>query len=110
MAKYERRFTGDFDDVLNRLYEGVMQGSLSASYEDGSDWTAGDTRCAVRVFERYSALGSNRVSMSMTLLGQGNDLFLTIITSGGSQAVFMKVNTWGESSFLDTIRKIADGL
>ena len=54
----------------------------------------------VRVYERYSMTGSNRVSMNVTLLGVGDDLFVTAITSGGSQAVFFKINTLGEEAFL----------
>lgn len=95
MAKFERTITGDFDDVLDRLHQGVLEGSSSASYEDGSDYTAGDVRCAVRVYERYSWSGGNRVSMNLTLVGRGRELFLSAITSGGSQAVLFKVNTWG---------------
>ena len=110
MAKYECTITGDFDGVLRRLHDGVMNGSASASYEDGSDYRSGDFRCAVRVYERYSWTGGNRVSMNMTLVGRGQDLFLTAITSGGSQAMFFKVNTWGEEAFLDTIQAVADSL
>ena len=110
MAKYERTITGDFDGVLRRLHDGVMNGSASASYEDGSDYRSGDFRCAVRVYERYSWSGGNRVSMSMTLAGRGDELFLSAITSGGSQAMFFKVNTWGEENFLDTLRELIPSL
>ena len=110
MAKFERTITGDFDDVLDRLHQGVLEGSSSASYEDGSDYTAGDVRCAVRVYERYSWSGGNRVSMNLTLVGRGRELFLSAITSGGSQAMFLKLNTVGEEAFLDTLRAVADGL
>ena len=110
MAKYERAFSGDFDSALSRLEQAVLNGSASASYEDGSDYRSGDSRCAVRVYERYSWTGGNRVSMNMTLVGRGQDLFLTAITSGGSQAMFFKVNTWGEEAFLDTIQAVADSL
>ena len=110
MAKYERAFTGDFDAALSRLEQTVLDGSASASYEDGSDYRSGDFRCAVRVYERYSWTGGNRVSMNLTLAGRGRDLFLSAITSGGSQAMFFKVNTFGEEAFLDTIRKTVDRL
>ena len=108
MVKYEKHFTGDFDAFLDYLFDGIMNGSASASYEDGSDWTANDVRVAVRVFERYSWTGSNRVSMNVTLAGSGNNLFLTAITSGGSQAVFWKLNTMGEESFLDKVIELAE--
>lgn len=105
MAKFECTIRGGFDAVLEKLHDGVLNGSASASYEDGSDWRSGDFRCAVRVYERYSWTGGNRVSMSLTLAGRGEDLFLSAITSGGSQAMFFKVNTFGEEAFLDTLKE-----
>lgn len=108
MAKYERNFQGDFNDLLNILDSKILNGSASASFEDGSDYSYNDVRCAVRVYERYSMIGSNRVSLNITLIGNGNHLFLTAITSGGSQAVFFKMNTMGEESFLDCVRKIVE--
>lgn len=108
MAKYETNLTGDFEEFLNYLFDGIMNGSASASFEDGSDWTAGSARVAVRVFERYSFMGGNRVSMNLTLAGRGDELFLSAITSGGSQAVFWKVNTIGEESFLECVEKLVE--
>ena len=110
MAKYEKHLTGNFDELLELVTDGVLNGSMSASYENGSDWTNGTVRCAVRVFERYSYMGGNRVSMNVTLVGNGRDLFLSAITSGGSQAVFFKLNTLGEESFLEKLVEIVEGL
>lgn len=110
MAKLERNLRGGFDRVLDQIHSGILTGSMSASFEDGSDWQMGDVRVAVRVYERYSWIGSNRVSLSLTLAARGEDLFLTAITSGGSQAVFFKINTWGESEFLRKLEHIMDGL
>lgn len=108
MAKYERRLHGNFDEVLSILDRGILNGSMSASYEDGSDYRCGEVRCAVRVYERYSWSGGNRVSLNLTLVGEGDRLFLSGITSGGSQAMFFKVNTWGEEAFLDCLRDLAE--
>ena len=111
MAKLERTLTGDFNQVLSRLEDGVLNGSISASLEDSSDFTVGETRVAVRMFERYSWSGSNRVAMSLTLAGDnGGRLHLTAITAGGSQAMFFKINTWGEEAFLDTLAQVLDHL
>ena len=103
MAKYETTLTGNFDEVLGSIETGIVRGSVSASFEDGSDYTRNGVRLAVRVFERYSMIGSNRVSLSVTLAGDGDSLFLSAITSGGSQAVFFKINTFGEQAFLDRV-------
>ena len=107
MAKLEQTVYGNFDDLLNRIEEGIQRGSSSASLEDSSDFYAGDSRCSVRVFERYSWSGGNRVSMNVTLFQSGNGpIQLSAITSGGSQAMFFKVNTLGEESFLDKLREL----
>lgn len=107
MAKYEHALNGDFDHFLNYLHNEVLGGSMSASYEDGSDYQTGDVRCAVRVYERYSMAGDNRVSLNLTLLGRGEALFLSAITSGGSQAMLFKINTLGEGRFL---QRLADAV
>ena len=110
MAKLERTLNGDFDLVLARLNQGVLDASVSATLEDCAYFTMGTTRVAVRMYERYSAMGGNRVAMSLTLVGEGDQLHLTAITAGGSQAMFWKVNTWGEEAFLDTLAAVVDQL
>ena len=107
MAKYEQSFEVDCDQLLQRIEDGILNGSMSASLEDSSDFSSGESRCSVRVFERYSYAGGNRVSMSVTLF-QGSDgvIHLSAITAGGSQALFFKINTWGEEAFLDKLREI----
>ena len=106
MAKYECCLTGDFDRVLALLDHGILEGSISASFEDGSDFSSGEVCCAVRVYERFSYAGGNRVSLSLTLVGRGKELYLSAITSGGSQAMFFKINTWGEEAFLDCLMEV----
>ena len=107
MAKLERTLSGDFTQWLNKISEGIVNGSVSASLEDASDFRVDDARCSVRVFERYSYAGKNRVSLSITLFQNGNGpIYLSAITAGGSQAVFFKINTWGEEAFLDKLREL----
>ena len=107
MAKLEQRIDGNFTELLRRIEGGIQNGSVSASLEDASDFFSGNARCSVRVFERYSYSGGNRVSMSVTLFQSGNEpIHLSAITSGGSQAMFFKINTFGEEAFLDKLREL----
>lgn len=106
MAKYECYLHGEFDALLSHIHSGILEHSSSASYEDGSDFTCGDVHCAVRVYERYSMAGGNRVSMNLTLVSGEGRTFLSAITAGGSQAMIFKLNTWGEESFLDTLIEV----
>lgn len=101
MAKYEKTLEGDFNELLNWLHNDITNGSISVSYEDGSNITMGQMILAVRVYERYSMAGGNRVSLNITLIGDGQKLFVSAITSGGSKAIFFKINTIGENAFLE---------
>lgn len=107
MAKFVRSVNGNFQELLNRIERGILHGSISATLEDSADYMTREARCSVRVFERYSYMGGNRVSMNVTLFQAGNGpVQICAITSGGSQAMFWKVNTWGEESFLKTLEKL----
>lgn len=106
MAKLEKTLKGDFNSILHKIEDGIINGSISASLEDSSNFYIGDTRCSVRVFERYSYTGRNRVSLNVTLFGNRDTIHLSAIASGGSQALFFKLNTFGEEAFLDKLREI----
>ena len=100
MGSYEQQLQGDAEALVAHLDGEILRGSVSARVEDGSDHSLGDARMLVRVYERYSAFGGNRVSLNISILAVAGQLAVTAISSGGSQAVFFKVNTVGESNFL----------
>ena len=111
MAKLELTLRGDFDAWLNRIQDGILNGSTTASLEDRSDFRSDDgtTRCSVLVFERYSMAGGNRLSLTATLFqARSGVIACSAITAGGSNARFFKVNTWGEETFLDCFREIVE--
>ena len=107
MAKLVQTLEGDFNEILNKIEKGILRGSISATLEDSTDFRQGDARCSVSVFERYSALGQNRVSLNVTLFQhEDGPIRMSAITSGGSQAVFLKINTFGEEAFLRKLKEI----
>lgn len=112
MAKYETELTGDLNTILEKIETGICSGSATATLEDYSNFGsfADGARCAVRVFERYSYLGGNRVSLNVTLFEVDGRIRLSAITSGGSQAMFVKLNTFGEENFLKKLIEIVENL
>ena len=108
MAKYEATIRGHrLAEVRAVIEEAILHGSVSASLEDVSDFEENGSVCSVRVFERYSWIGGNRVSLSVTLFqGAGSEnVCLSAIASGGSQAMFFKINTFGEQAFLEMLEE-----
>ena len=109
MAIFEKTIQNKkFDQLLWKLENEIPASSWSAELEAGSDFKEGDARCSVRVFERYSVMGGNRLSLTLTMFQNGDSpIRLSAITAGGSQAVFFKVNTLGEESFLEDVKGTA---
>ena len=98
-----------FNTLLRKLEQEIPDSSWSADLEAGSDFKEGEARCSVRVFERYSMMGGNRLSLTLTMFQNGdNPIRLSAITAGGSQAVFFKINTIGEESFLDDVKNLLE--
>ncbi|MED9822377.1 MAG: DUF6054 family protein [Christensenellales bacterium] len=109
MAKIEKQLWNDFDDLLGEIQKQVLDGSMTATLEDYSDFVSDHARCSVRVFERYSALGDNRASLSVTLFQEKDGpVHVSAIASGGSGAMLFKINRLGEDAFLDTLRPVLD--
>lgn len=106
MARLVCSLNGNFDEILKHINDEILKGSISASYEDGYDFNEGSVRCAVRVYERYSYFGKNRVSLNITLLQSSSGIQICAVTSGGSQAMFWKINTVGENNFLDKLEEV----
>ena len=99
----------NFDTLLRRLEKAIPDSSWSAELEAGSDFKDGEARCSVRVFERYSMAGGNRLSLSLTLFQNGEGpIRLSAITAGGSQAMYFKMNTLGEKAFLSDLKEMLE--
>ncbi len=109
MAIYEGRVRADFNRFADYLDNAILNGSMSASYEDGCTYKLGDLWISMRVYERYSYAGGNRVSLSIMLAEESNGFVrVCAVTSGGSQAMFFKLNTWGEEAFLEKLQKAVE--
>ena len=104
MAKYDGRLIGDFEKLVNEARDQILSSSVSAHLEDETRIQVGDFKVQLMVFERYSLIGQNRLSLSLLLVEESGGARLSAIASGGSQGVLFKINTFGEDAFLDTLR------
>ncbi len=101
MAYYEKRLTGDPDAFVAHVEDQILAGSVSADGEAAVDHRLGDARMMMRVYERYSAFSGSRVSLSLSVLAVEGQLSVAAVTSGGSRAIFFKLDTVGEGTFMD---------
>ena len=103
MAKYELTLRTDFNRFVSSIQEGVERRSNTISLEEEAIVNAGDVRIKVVAYERYAYMGGNRSSLNITFVGHNNMVHMVATATGGSSAMFLKINTWSEEAFLDTL-------
>ena len=103
MAKLEQYLNGDFGQIVEFIHGELQKQSVSLSLEEVSKNTVCGKRIELRVYERFSYAGGNRTSLTVQFIETEDGADVCGIATGGSQAVFWKINTLGESAFLETL-------
>lgn len=102
MATYHHPpMAGALSDFLTHVDAQITGSSVTARLEAEADRIIGDARMVVRVYERYSATGGNRLTLTIAALAADGQLEVSAMTSGGSTGLFWKINVFGEEAFLE---------
>jgi len=51
MAKYEKKIVGNFEEIINKLQNEIINSGVSMNLVDESNYSLGDTNVAVRVYD-----------------------------------------------------------
>lgn len=105
MAKYTCELQGTMQQFCQYLKNELIRSSFSASLEEEDYYHIHDINIGTLVFERYSYTGKNRLSLTVNVVEHQNHIHTTAMSSGGSQALFFKINIFGEDAFLDKFKE-----
>lgn len=105
MARFQTTLTGDRKALVAHLDAAILGRSVTADRDESVEQTVGDAHMMVLVYERFSAVGANRLSLTVSILAVGRELAVTMVSAGGSRALFFKINSLGESAFLGKGRR-----
>jgi len=105
MAKYENTISGQFEKILNSLENDIEGSGISMNLVDKSDYTSRDTNIAVRVYDKYFMRNGNRASLSLTVVGNGSDIFISAIGSGGGQGILFNFSLGAEDDMVAVVEK-----
>lgn len=104
MAKYEKTIVGNFEEIVNRLQNEIINSGMSMELVDESNYSSGDTNIAVRVYDKYFMRNGNRASLSLTVAGHCNDIFISAIGAGGGQGIIFNFSLGAEEELVDIVR------
>lgn len=105
MAKYEKTIIGQFEEVVNRLQNDIVNSGITMNLVDESNYTSGDTNIAVRVYDKYFMRNGNRASLSLTVVGYGKDIFISAIGAGGGQGILFNFSLGAEDDMVAIVQK-----
>ncbi len=106
MAKYEQKLSGDFSRIVNQIHEGIMQDAYSMNLVDQSDYHSDEIRIAVRVYDKYFMRNGNRTSLSLTIVGHGEEIFVSAISAGGGQGILFNTSWGAEEEMVSLVQEI----
>lgn len=104
MAKYENIISGQFEEVVSRLQDEIENSGITMNLVDESNYTSGDTDIAVRVYDKYFMRNGNRASLSLTVVGNGGNIFISAIGSGGGQGIFFNCSLGAEEDMVAVVQ------
>lgn len=105
MARYENVVVGDFDIVVKIIEEDIINSGISMNLVDESNYRLGETSIAVRIYDKYYARNANRASLSITMAGFENKVFISAIGSGGGQGIFFNFSLGAEDDMVAIVQK-----
>lgn len=105
MAKYEKTIIGRFEEVVNRLQNDIGSSGITMNLVDESNYTSRDTNIAVRVYDKYFMRNGNRASLSLTVVGYGNDIFISAIGAGGGQGILFNFSLGAEDEMVAIVQE-----
>ena len=111
MVKFETKLHGDFKIYIKQIKDGILNNSLSSTLEYQKNFESDNAKCTIMIFERYSISGKNRITLTIALYEpKEKDVELFATASGGSNGIFIKMNDFGEYSFLEVLKKVIKNL
>ncbi|MHA6251786.1 DUF6054 family protein [Oceanobacillus sp. CAU 1775] len=105
MAKFERKITGIFEEVVSHLENEVRNSGLSMNLVDESDFTIEETKIAVRVYDKYFMRNSSRASLSLTIVGNSDEIYISAIGAGGGHGAIFNFSLGAESDMVAIVEQ-----
>ncbi|MGO1479225.1 DUF6054 family protein [Senegalia sp. (in: firmicutes)] len=105
MAKYQENIIGNFDEVVNHLENDINNSGITMNLVDESNYSFKDTNVAVRVYDKYFMRNGNRASLSITIVGHENNIFISAIGAGGGQGIIFNFSLGAEDDMVYVVKE-----
>lgn len=106
MASLNMKGKGNANNIASMLSKEIQNSGFSCELIDSVYKSIGSVTICVMVFEKYYMRSSNRASLTVVVTGEGDDVNVDAIGSGGGQGVLFKLSWGAEENFVSTVEQI----
>ncbi len=106
MASLSMTGAGSAGDIASILRDGIQSSGLSCELIESVTRSVGGANIYVMVFEKYYWRASNRASLTVVVSGEGGEVWVDAIGSGGGQGPIFRLSWGAEDSFVGTVENI----
>jgi len=110
MASISMIGKGNVIEIAGMLSTEIRNSGMSCELVDSIQRRVGDSTLYVIVFEKYYWRASNRASLTVVVSGDGDNVYVDAIGSGGGQGPIFKMSWGAERSFVSTVEQILQPL
>lgn len=103
MAKFERQVAGDFEEVLRGIHSYIMGSAMSIQQIDETRHEVNGVQVATKVYDKYYMRSSNRASLTLTVIGDGDHVQVSAIGAGGGNGAFLNFSWGAEEDFIAVV-------
>lgn len=106
MAKISLSGRGDIHTLARHLEAELSQHALSCSLVDSVVRNLGGQTLICMVFDKYYMRTSNRATLTVTLLSDGQMIYADAIGSGGGEGAIFRFSWGADENFAGTAERI----
>lgn len=110
MASISMQGSGSHRMVCDALIEEIQKSGITCELIDKAVRSAGGRPVTLMVFEKYYMRSSNRASLSVLVVGDGNDISVDAVASGGGQGALFRFSWGAEYDFVGAAQSVLEKL
>jgi hypothetical protein len=109
MASVSLYGKANIQETASLIKQGVINSGVSCELIDSSERNVSSGKVILLVFEKYYMRSSNRASLSVMLIQDGDTVYVDAVSSGGGQGALFRFSWGAEESFVGVIPTILRG-
>jgi hypothetical protein len=110
MASISMSGIGNGNQIADMLSDEIQNSAMSCQLVDRTSRRIGDLSYCLMVFDKYFMRNSSRASLTVSVLGSGDTVYVDAIGAGGGQGALFNFSWGAEEDFVGTVEQILRGI